>query len=376
MNRPLVSVIVPTYNRAYCLARAIDSALAQTYQPVEVIVLDDGSTDGGATEELVRSRYGCGEARVRYERHAQNQGVSAARNSALDLARGDHIAFLDSDDCWKPWKLEVQLNCLQRAPEIGMIWSDMEAVNPQGEVFDPAFLRTVYAAYAWFSNDALFPVSVPLGEIVPHLAEVVADRRFYVGDIFSQMIMGNLVHTSTVVLTRERLSRVRLFRTDLQVAGEDYDFHLRTCREGPVGYVDLSSIRYQRGMPDRLSQDGLHLSLNFLKAMEPMIQHERDRINLPDRMVRAALAHGHRWAGEQLLDAGRRAEARRHLIRSLSQEPWHMRTLRLLVAATLPPGLSEPLRRSYRALKALAPDPTPLGAGSQLPSAARSSSAR
>ena len=109
MQAPLVSVVVPTYNRAYCLARTIDSALGQTHPSVEVIVVDDGSVD--ETAEMVAARYGS-DARVRLIRQA-NAGVSAARNTGLRVARGDYVALLDSDDVWEPWKLELQVACMQ-----------------------------------------------------------------------------------------------------------------------------------------------------------------------------------------------------------------------------------------------------------------------
>ncbi len=114
---PLVSVVIPTYNRAYCLARTIDSALAQTHRNLEVIVIDDGSADG--TRALVTSRYG-GEARLHYI-YQVNSGVCAARNAGFQVARGEYIALLDSDDAWEPWKLELQVACLEKHPEIGMI---------------------------------------------------------------------------------------------------------------------------------------------------------------------------------------------------------------------------------------------------------------
>src|SRR5438477_5016826 len=108
----LVTAIIPSFNRAHCIARAVDSALNQTHSPVEVVVVDDGSTDG--TGDLMSRVYGSN-ARVRYVRQ-QNRGVSAARNVAIGLARGDYIAFLDSDDTWEPWKLQLQLGCLRSLP--------------------------------------------------------------------------------------------------------------------------------------------------------------------------------------------------------------------------------------------------------------------
>jgi glycosyltransferase involved in cell wall biosynthesis len=115
MPEPLVSVIIPTFNRAYCVGSAIDSALKQTHRNTEILVLDDGSTDG--TRDLVKQSYS-GDPRVRYFHH-ENRGVTATRNRGISLSRGDFVALLDSDDTWSPWKLELQLACLESQPELG-----------------------------------------------------------------------------------------------------------------------------------------------------------------------------------------------------------------------------------------------------------------
>src|SRR5689334_11510109 len=125
----MLSVIIPTFNRVRCLARAIDSALTQSYRDLEVIVIDDGSTD--QTPELMACRYGR-DARVLYLRQ-ENAGVSSARNAGMACAQGEYIALLDSDDCWKPWKSELQIRCLQALPEAGMVWTDMEAIGSDGQ---------------------------------------------------------------------------------------------------------------------------------------------------------------------------------------------------------------------------------------------------
>ena len=152
-NDGLVSVIVPTYNRAYCLEKAVDSALAQSHGNVEVVLIDDGSTDG--TQALVEHRYG-GDSRVRYFRQP-NGGISRARNVGLARAQGAFIAFLDSDDEWEPWKLELQVACLRGHPELGMTWTDMVAIDPTGEVISKSYLRRMYSAYRWFPTpEALF----------------------------------------------------------------------------------------------------------------------------------------------------------------------------------------------------------------------------
>lgn len=113
MSKPLVSVIIPFYNRAGVLACAIDSALAQTYPRIEVLLSDDGSTDGGA--ELAAS-YARDHDNVVSLRTEVNRGSAAARNAAIERAAGEYIAFLDSDDIWYPEKLDRQVSTLAAAP--------------------------------------------------------------------------------------------------------------------------------------------------------------------------------------------------------------------------------------------------------------------
>jgi len=113
----LVSVVIPAYNSERFVDEAIESVLRQSHQRIEVIVVDDGSTDGTAAR--VRA-YG---DRVRYF-HQANAGAGTARNRGLALATGDYIAFLDDDDVWQPEKLEVQLEIAARNPESGLVACD------------------------------------------------------------------------------------------------------------------------------------------------------------------------------------------------------------------------------------------------------------
>jgi glycosyltransferase involved in cell wall biosynthesis len=122
--KPKVSVIIPTYNRAAKVTCAIESVLAQTASDLEVIVVDDGSSDG--TGLMLRELYG---DRIRYFAQA-NQGVSVARNKGIAEAKGEWIAFLDSDDLWDKQKLEWQFRALQRfAPECGGCYTDTRLLN-------------------------------------------------------------------------------------------------------------------------------------------------------------------------------------------------------------------------------------------------------
>jgi glycosyltransferase involved in cell wall biosynthesis len=349
---PLVSVIIPTFNRAYCISRTVDSALKQTYHDLEIIVVDDGSTDN--TSELMHSLY-AEDKRVVYIQQV-NTGVAGARNRGLSAARGDFVALLDSDDIWLPRKLELQIACLQRFPEIGMVWSDMEAIDPDGKVFNPKYIRTMYSGYSTFTMNELFPNQYKLKDVAPFapaLEAVIADAKFYSGYIFSQMVMGSLVHTSTTVLRRERLSKVGGFNEDLKYSGEDFDFHLRTCREGPVGFLDVPTIKYQRGMPDALTRPEykVHIANNFLKTILPIINNNRAEIKLPDSTLRTVLADAYNWLAEAQLNNGDVKAARENVLTSIRYKLRQPRILTLLVSVYLPKSLLGPLRAIKRSIR-------------------------
>jgi glycosyltransferase involved in cell wall biosynthesis len=118
---PTVSVVIPTFNRGQTLRRAIDSVLAQSFKDFEIIVVDDGSTDG--TKELLREYIDKKKIRYLFQRHS---GAGAARNFGIGAAEGKYIAFQDSDDEWLPGKLEIQVESMERAgPSVGVVYCDM-----------------------------------------------------------------------------------------------------------------------------------------------------------------------------------------------------------------------------------------------------------
>ena len=123
-NHPAVSVIIPTYNRENLIARSIQSVLCQSYEDLEVIVVDDGSED--KTEELVR---GLNDERIKYIRLEENKGAGAARNVGIQESIGEFIAFQDSDDEWLPGNLEKHMHIFEKGPSnIGVVYSDMQRV--------------------------------------------------------------------------------------------------------------------------------------------------------------------------------------------------------------------------------------------------------
>ena len=348
-SRGLVSTVIPTYNRAYCLGQAVDSVMAQTHRDVEVLVVDDGSTD--RTETLIRERYGL-DSRVRYIRQ-DNRGVSAARNRGLSEARGDFIALLDSDDLWKPWKLELQLACLRRFPEAGMVWSDMEAIDARGQRVAPRYLRKMYSAWAHFELPELFRESCSVSSLGVPVPGNDEPAFVHAGDVGSPMIMGNLVHTSTVLLTRGRQEMVGGFNEALRYSGEDYEFHLRTCRAGAVAFADLATIQYRVGAADQLTQPqyAVHVARNFLDTVLPVLQNHRDSVHLPDRMVRQVLAEAYAWLGECQLESGTQRAAAASFLTSLRHRPWQPRVTVLAMSAVLPSPARRILRHAWRSLK-------------------------
>ena len=356
MSDGLVSIIVPTYNRARCVGRAIDSALAQTYGEVSVIVVNDGSTDD--TRALIHDTYGR-DPRVRYV-HKQNGGVSSARNHGIRLADGAFTALLDSDDVWKPFKLEVQLACLRAFPGAGMVWSDMTAVTVGGEVVADRYLTRYYGAYRMFGKDDLFDRSVALSEIARRQANEANEAaelggtRAYEGEIYAPMTMGNLVHTSTVLLRRERLAAAGFFDETVRT-GEDHEFHLATCRAGRVAFVDAPTILYEVGSVDALTraEHSVPMARHFLRTLTRALERDGARIRgrIPEATITEVLADAHRWLGETLLEAGQVREGQAELLRSLRVDPRQLRVVALVAAAFLPRGAGKRIRSVYRELR-------------------------
>ena len=190
---PIVSVVIPTYNRAGSLCRAIDSVLAQSFRDFELIVVDDGSTD--ATLRKLDS-YGKAITLIRLE-HDGTPG--RARNAGVAAARGQYLAFLDSDDLWLPEKLERQLPFMEKGALL------------------------CHTRERWLRG----------GREVSQAGQ--KHRRH--GDIFEDALVKCIIGPSTVVMEKSLFDTAGGFREDLRVA-EDYELWLRLCFDFPVAYLD------------------------------------------------------------------------------------------------------------------------------------------
>lgn len=338
-RQDLVSVIIPTYNRAARCKSAVESVLSQTHTNVEVIVVDDGSKDN--TGEVINGL----DDRVKYIYQA-NAGVSAARNTGLKAATGDYIAFLDSDDLWLPRKLEAQLSVFRAFPDTGMVWTDMKAIDENDATLHESYLKHMYAAYDHFDRERDFAVIRPLSEVWEDCPAEYLQRKCYEGNIFSWMFMGNLVHTSTVLLRLERQKKVGLFDVDLVKSGEDYDFHFRTCHEGDVAYLDIPSILYRVGAADQLTEKKymIWVARNNLKTIMKMLAVAKNEIHLPRRMIRKRLANAHAWVGLEEFSEDH-AKARYHITRSLLLSPFRLRLIEYLCLSFLSNNEANKIRK-------------------------------
>jgi glycosyltransferase involved in cell wall biosynthesis len=303
-----------------------------------VIVIDDGSRDD--TRQVVE-RFG---SPVRYF-HQANAGVCAARNHGFRRARGEFVALLDSDDRWHPWKLARQVDVLRAHPEVGMVWTDMSAIDDTGAMIHPAYLRIFYGSYQFLRIEDIARrvddnATLPGGAPAP----------VYKGDIFSWMLLGNLVHTSTVLLRRDRLTRVGGFDESLRVSGEDYEFHLHTCFHGPVAFIDAASTLYRIGAADQLTAPHLtiHIARNNLRTVLGWLARGAERLTLSPGRIAARLAQAHGWVGEEELRGGNRRAARQHLWKSLRLKPRQARMAMLFLFSMLPPAFFDAALRTRR----------------------------
>ena len=143
MTTPLLSVVIPTWNRAHLVCEAVESALSQRTGQVEVIVVDDGSTDD--TANILTRRFG---SRIHLLRLPNRRGVGAARNAGIRIANGELLAFLDSDDLWLPGKLDAELSVFERFPDADAVVSDSLCFVEGQADDDSRFARTGLLAAA------------------------------------------------------------------------------------------------------------------------------------------------------------------------------------------------------------------------------------
>ena len=197
------SVIITTYNRAHLVTKSIESVLSQTFKEYEIIVVDDGSTDG--TKGLLEERYA---GKIIYIGKKKNEGLSAARNTGIEASKGKYIAFLDDDDLWLPEKLELQVNLMQKKPFLGLVYCGYYGVNKTGGV----------------------------------LREVKPTKR---GKIFDDILLSNcLGPPSASLVKKEVFAKAGYFDENLS-SSEDWDMWLRVSKLYEIDFVNRPLVKYR-----------------------------------------------------------------------------------------------------------------------------------
>jgi glycosyltransferase involved in cell wall biosynthesis len=276
MSRPLVSVVIPAFNAGRTIDRALASALGQDYQPLEIIVIDDGSTDDTARIAGARDQW------VRLLRLKQNRGVAAATNAGLGLARGEFIAFLDADDEWLPGKLRAQLDLLLRHPDLIFVCGPWREVELSGRI-------------------ALEP---------PHAVSSDPCRR----TVWRELLAGSFVLKSTVVARAAHVSRAGGFDESLPVA-EDQDLWIRLAMLGPVGwYPEPLTVHYET--PGSLTQRYALRQKDFVLPMVAKHVAAR-RHELSSTEIRRIFGTRYAQIGRSLYQAGRYLSGLLYLGRSI-----------------------------------------------------------
>ncbi|MBU0718429.1 MAG: glycosyltransferase [Planctomycetes bacterium] len=216
MNRPTVSIVVPTYNRAELLPRALESIIGQTYGDWEIILVDDGSTDEtpALADDYARrlgDRFVC--------LRQANAGSSAARNAGIDASRGRFLAFLDSDDEYLPNKLERQLRLFELCPDLGLVYCDFAFIDDDG-----------------IRHESVFDTKTPLAREVP-FTEVEPGLCICGRSLFDYLIRGYFIATIVGLVRRDVLSNSIRFPVGISYA-EEWLFYLKIARTCPAGFVN------------------------------------------------------------------------------------------------------------------------------------------
>jgi glycosyltransferase involved in cell wall biosynthesis len=286
MNRT-VSVVIPTYERPEFLRGAITTAVEQTYDDVEVIVVDDGSSESyapGVVDDFPET--------VNCIPLPENQGLSTARNTGIEAASGDYVAFLDDDDRWHRTKLAKQVQKIERSDGIGLVTCALAAFTPDLEVI--------------------------------HCEQTAPS-----GDLGDRMLISNVIGTPSRVLVRtDAIDDTGPFDESLATK-QDWDFYLRLCQKYRVGSVD-DVLCFRRAHESMSGSPKANIRDNktILDKHEQLIRNRG--------FWRQAVADLNARGGRAHLHAGNLPKAKRYLWAALRQEPSKRRGILFLLALTHP----------------------------------------
>ncbi len=290
---PKVSVIIPTYNREKFVAKAIESVLNQTFNDIEVIVVDDGSTDG---TRWTLERY---KDKIHYV-YQENAGVSAARNTGIEAAKGEWLAFLDSDDEWTPEYLAKQIQRTGQAPGICMQTCDCLFIGLDGQT------------QSYF-------------EINGGLAEFKGRDYLCFREPFRFIVKHGPWQVGATIIRREAIDKAGLFDTSLKIS-EDFDVMARVALQGPFAMIKQALVKIYR-REEEIECLTQHAKANLVQHRETdeRMYEKLGQIKTLSRRERKALnevmSANRRAIGNLLLKNGNVKEARECYRRALLIHP-------------------------------------------------------
>ena len=339
-----IAVVIPTYNRAHQIADTIESVLAQSLPPAEVVVVDDGSTDDTAT---VCARYA---PSVRYERQ-DNAGVSAARNRGAAVTGAPLIAFVDSDDLWDREKLALQAAALAAQPSAGWCITGCDVIGLDGTVI--ATRRGFPAVFGVFRSEGIAPSEFFARYFQPlSLASAGVVHPAWTGDAYLPLFLGNFALPSSAMVRREMFERVGGFDPAFRLAEETEFFH-RLAAASPVVILEEPLVGYRVGQAGSLispANTGKLIgnaltSLERAAALRPPSAGQDPYLRRGRHALLRKLAWHHLTLGD--------GKAARETLRTAweSGAPRDMRSLAVCAVSYLPPVALDAARRAKAALR-------------------------
>jgi glycosyltransferase involved in cell wall biosynthesis len=242
MSNSLISVIIPAYNCSKLIPNAIESVLGQTYSNLELIVVDDGSTDNTAEIILNYKNYN---NNMKYI-YQNNGGVSKARNTGIKQSVGEYIAFLDADDIWDKNKLEIQMKVINNCKNIDMIFSSFKNTKNNKIVVNKSYKNTFnfFKEYKYDMKKVFDSKSSLKFE-----NDVI---EYYYGNIYKYLFLGNFILPSSVLIRKMSLVEVGILNEEYKVA-EETEFFLRYSKSNIVGFIEYPLLNYEMPAPENLS---------------------------------------------------------------------------------------------------------------------------
>lgn len=328
-RKPLVSVVIPAYNVGPYLRETIESVLAQSVDNMEVIVVNDGSTDN--TEEVA---HGFGDSVLLVNQ--SNSGAAKARNVALARSRGEYVAFLDGDDVWHTGNLEAKLEVLERERDAGAVFGNFEIFDESG-TSESDGIHSLYPVFRRHGQDIQSIFTDGGGP------DTVGDRpsKAYVSNVFRDLFLGNFILTSTLLVRKEVVENVGYFAEEFRT-NQDYEFFLRLSKMVDLAYVDKALVKYRRRNTQLTSKSNI---VNVMRAVEKIVrqyEHEFLVLNLSSRFRRRHAQVLTDLAKAELA-VGDRAQSRKAFIGSIKCGAHALDNYAGLVLSLLPARVTEKL---------------------------------